>query len=154
MNAASRRVLLLLLAAAGAYVGVWAYFFTGSWYRSFPGFGLHWLPVLGPYNEHLSKDVGALYMALAVLSLGAARRPDNGQVVALTGLTWLVFSVPHFVYHMQHLDMYNGRDQVLNVISLGAFVLAGAALLLPARGGPDPRVSGTAGRGGGGRLGR
>jgi hypothetical protein len=131
------------LAALGAYVGVWAYFATESWYRSFPGAGLHWLPVLGPYNEHLSKDVGALYLALMVLSLSAARLPSNTPLVQATGLTWFTFSVPHLAYHLQHLDMYGRRDQVLNVVSLGLFVVAAAALLLP---GPGSRVEGAESR--------
>jgi hypothetical protein len=139
MNTSARRCLLLILAAVGAYVGFWAYFATGSWYTDFPGFGLHWLPVLGPYNEHLAKDVGALYLGLAVLSLSAARRPGNGPLVQSAGLTWFVFSVPHLVYHLQHLGRYGTRDQILNVVTLGLSVVAGAALLLPA---PRPRGGG------------
>jgi hypothetical protein len=138
-------MLLLVLAALGAYVGVWAYFLTSSWYRAFPGLGLHWLPVLGPYNEHLSKDVGALYLALMVLSACAAYGAGDRRLTAVTGLTWLVFSVPHLVYHVRHLDMYGTTDQVLNLVSLGFFVVAGAALCVPAGGGagtgarPGPR---------------
>lgn len=141
MNVTARRVLLLVLAFLGAYVGIWAYFFTASWYRSFPGFGLDWLPVLGPDNEHLSKDVGAMYMALTVLSLSAARWPSDGRLAKVTGLTWLVFGIPHLAYHLQHLDMYNNRDKVLNVLALGLFVVAGAALLLPERQHPEQRSS-------------
>ncbi|WP_329459752.1 hypothetical protein [Streptomyces sp. NBC_01497] len=131
MSVTARRVLLLLLAALGAYVGIWAYFLTGSWYRSFPGFGLRWLPVLGPYNEHLSKDVGALYLALAVLSACAAYAARDRRLSAVTGLTWLVFSVPHLIFHVRHLDMYGTRDQILNVVALGLFVVAGAVLTVP-----------------------
>jgi hypothetical protein len=132
MSVSARRVLLLVLAALGAYVGIWAYFLTRSWYRSFPGFGLHWLPVLGPYNEHLAKDVGALYLALTVLSGCAAYWARDRRLTAVTGLTWVVFSVPHLVYHVRHLDMYGAVDQVLNIVSLGFFVVAGAALTVPA----------------------
>jgi len=129
MSVTVRRAILLVLTALALYVGVWAYFATGSWYRSFPGFGLDWLPVLGPSNEHLAKDVGALYLALAVLSASAARWADDARLVRVTGLTWLVFSVPHLAFHVRHLDMYGTRDQVLNVVTLGLFVVAGAALM-------------------------
>lgn len=138
MNVFARRALLLVLAVVAAFVGGWASFATASWYRSFPGLGLHWLPVLGPYNEHLAKDVGAMYLALAVLSLTAARRAADTRLAQAAGLTWLVFSVPHFAYHMRHLDMYGARDKALNVVTLGLFVLAGAALLLPAGERPTP----------------
>lgn len=125
-----RRVLLALLALTAAYVGVWAAFMPTSWYGSFPGFGRHWLPVLGPYNEHLSRDVGALYLALAALSAGAAKRTADAYTVRLTGVVWLVFSVPHLIYHLRHLDMYSGSDRPLNVVALGLFVVAGAVLLM------------------------
>lgn len=134
-----RRVLLGVLALVAAYVGVWAAFLPTSWYRSFPGFGRHWLPPLGAYNEHLTRDVGALYLALTALSAGAAWRAADTYLVRLTALVWLVFSVPHLVYHLRHLDMYTGVDQPLNVVALGFFVVAGAVLLmLPG----DPRPVG------------
>ena len=47
---------------------------------TFPGGGRHWLPMLGAYNEHLARDVGALYLALAVLSAGAALRAADGYL--------------------------------------------------------------------------
>jgi hypothetical protein len=50
----------------------------------------------------------------------------------VTGLTWLVFSVPHLAHHVRHLDMYGALDRVLNIVSLGFFVVAGAALTVPA----------------------
>ena len=136
MNTSLRRAVLAVLALAAAYVGIWAAFMPRSWYTSFPGFGRHWLPQLGSYNEHLARDVGALYLALALLSAGAAGRAADTYLVRLTALVWLVFSVPHLIYHLRHLDMYSGADRPLNVIALGFFVVAGAVLLmLPA----DPR---------------
>jgi hypothetical protein len=133
MNSPARRWLLWILALLGAFVGIWACFAPLSWYDSFPGLGFRWLPPLGPYNEHLSRDVGALYLALTALSAGAALRPANDYLVRLTGVVWLVFSVPHLIFHLLHLDMYGPLDQVLNVLSLGLFVVLGAALVLPVR---------------------
>lgn len=126
-----RRVILVLTALVAAYVGAWAGFAPTSWYRSFPGLGLRWLPVLGPYNEHLARDVGFLYLAIAALALGAALRPANDGLVRTTGLAVLVFSVPHLVFHVLHLARYGPLDRVLNIATLGAFVLVGLVLLLP-----------------------
>ncbi|MEU3986145.1 hypothetical protein AB0F77_39820 [Streptomyces sp. NPDC026672] len=139
MSTFVRRLILLLFALSGAFVGFWAYFAPGSWYRSFPGLGLRWLPVLGPYNEHLAKDVGAMYLALTVLSLVAVRRAENALLVQAAGLAWLVFGVPHLVYHLQHLDMYGTRDQVLNAVSLSLFVVGAVVLLLPGAARSAPR---------------
>jgi hypothetical protein len=126
-----RRLILAFLTVAGAYTGLWAYFAPRHWFRHYPGFGLSWLPQLGPYNEHLSKDAGAMFMALTVLSLIALRSARNDTIARIAGLVWLTFNTPHLIYHMQHLDMYNTRDQILNVVTLGLLAVASVALLLP-----------------------
>ena len=126
-----RRVILAILAVTGAYTGVWAYFAPRHWHAHFPGFGFSWLPQLGPYNEHLSKDAGAMFMALAVLSLIALRSVRSDMVARITGLVWLTFNIPHLIYHLQHLHMYNTLDKVLNVVVLSLLVIASVALLLP-----------------------
>jgi hypothetical protein len=149
MNTITRQWLLWIIAVSGAFVGVWALFAPVSWYDSFPGLGLRWLPPLGPYNEHLARDVGAFFLALTALSVGTALRPANEYLVRLTGVVWLVFSVPHLLFHLLHLSMYGPLDQVLNVLSLGLFVVIGAALLLPVRAGRRPEPLSRAGGGSG-----
>jgi hypothetical protein len=154
-----RRWVLWTTAGIAAYVGLWALAGPQSWYDDFPGFGFRWLPPLGAYNEHLARDVGSLYCALTALSVGAALRPADRYLVRLTGVVWLVFSVPHLVFHLLHLDMYGRLDQVLNVVTLGYFVVVGAALVVPAgpgspaRGRPSRRrpVTGRRTAGGGNR---
>jgi hypothetical protein len=133
MTIGFRRWVLWITAGIAAYVGLWALSGPQSWYDNFPGFGFNWLPPLGTYNEHLARDVGSLYCALTALTVGAALRPADRYLVRLTGVVWLVFSVPHFVFHLLHLDMYDRIDQVLNVVSLGYFVVVGAALAAPWR---------------------
>ena len=120
------------MAAVAAYVGCWATFAPQSFYDSFPGGGRHWVAMDGPFNEHLVRDVGGLYLALLVLSVGVALRPAPG-VVRLTGLVWLAFSVPHLAYHTAHLGMFSRSDQVLNVVGLGGAVVLGLVLCLPLR---------------------
>ncbi|MFF1677291.1 hypothetical protein [Streptomyces sp. NPDC058256] len=133
MNTKIRYASLGLLAVVALYTGIWAYFFPKGWHGNFPGFGLSWLPQLGPYNEHLAKDSGAMFLALGILTVIALRSVRNNRLVQTTGAVWLVFNVLHFTYHMQHLDMYNTRDQVLNVVFLGALLLVAALLLVPIR---------------------
>ncbi|WP_109639388.1 hypothetical protein [Lentzea atacamensis] len=62
------------MAGVPAYQGVWAAAFPLSFYNDFPGPGLHWVAALSPYNEHLARKVGALNLALMVLSVWARRR--------------------------------------------------------------------------------
>ena len=44
---------------------------------------------------------------------------------------WLVFSVPHAIYHFRHLSHYETADQIGNVVSLGFAVLLAIAALVP-----------------------
>jgi hypothetical protein len=129
----ARRGLLWAFTALSTYVGAWALLAPASWWVSFPGAGRHWLPMLGPYNEHLARDVGALYLALAVLTAGAALRASDTFLTRLTATALLVFSVPHFLYHVTHLSHFEPIDQLGNILSLGLFVIVPALLLFPAR---------------------
>lgn len=127
------RVLLWLLAVFGALPGVWAEYFPESFYRDFPGVRTGWIAADGPYNEHLIRDVGAMFLALSVLAAIAA---ISGQLLAarLAGAAWLVFSGLHFAYHVRHLGVYEPIDQWLNMIIEGGNVLlALAVLLIPGR---------------------
>ncbi|WP_285116028.1 hypothetical protein [Leifsonia sp. fls2-241-R2A-40a] len=140
-NTPLRRALLGLGVALGAYVGGWAYFAPDSFYSAFPGFGLHWIDIDGAFDEHLIRDVGALYLALGAASLGAAfaRAAQPGRVV---GLAWAVFGVLHFGYHVLHPEGSAG-DVVSSLVSLGLSALLGVALLLPSRRPARPSVAGT-----------
>src|SRR5690348_12474658 len=122
------RVALVLMLISGAVVGVWAQFAPHSFYDSFPGSGHHWVAVDGPYNEHLVRDVGGLYLALTAITLVAAvwLVPAAVRVAALG---WLVFGVPHFVYHFAHRDLYGTSDRVGNLVSLGVVVVLPALVL-------------------------
>ncbi|WP_438306303.1 hypothetical protein ACSHXN_42375 [Streptomyces sp. HUAS TT11] len=128
MSIKLRRTLLAALAFVAAYTGGWAYFAPENWYANFPGFGRSWLPQLGPYNMHLAMDDGAMFLAMAVLSLFAIRYAHNMLVVQITACTWLVFNVLHLTFHMRHLSVYNTMDKILNVVALGLLVLITVAL--------------------------
>ena len=129
------RVLAGALGASAAYVGVWATIWPHSFYTSFPGLGHTWVAPLGPYNEHLARDVGALYLALLVVSAWATWRPHPGSL-RVVGAPWLVFGVPHQVFHVGHRDRLPESDRVKSLIPLAAAVL-GATLLALTR---DPQA--------------
>lgn len=147
MSLALRRTLLWATALIGLFVGTWAAAWPRGFYDAFPGLGMIWISVDGPYNEHLVRDVGALYFGLAAATLWAAlQRHEAAAVVAsrAVGAAWLVFSVPHQTYHALHLDGLSTVDVVMQMVSLGSTVVLGALLLLgPERG--RPRTARTAG---------
>jgi hypothetical protein len=122
-----------VLAVSAAYVGFWAELAPRSFYDSFPLAGHHWVSALGPYNEHLTRDVGGLYLALLVISVWAVLRPV-AEIFAMTAAAWLAFSVPHLVYHMVHLDGYGTADTIGNIVALGGTVVLAALLMLASAG--------------------
>lgn len=132
MTLTTRRVPLLATALIGAVVGAWAAFLPVSFYDSFPGLGRIWISVDGPFNEHLVRDVGALYLGLAAASVAAtsSRTHDAGRVV---GVAWAVFGLPHLVYHLGELGSFGPVDAIGNVVTLGGSLLLGVLLMLPGR---------------------
>jgi len=53
-------------------------------------------------------------------------------LVRTAALAWLVYSVPHLVYHSAHLDLYDDTDVVLMIVSLAIAVVLPAWLFLDA----------------------
>lgn len=125
-----KQMILGVLALTAMVVGGWAELAPRWFYDSFPLPGHHWIAGLGPYNEHLIRDVGALYLGLLVISVWAAARP-RAETTAMVGTGWLAFSVPHFSYHLFHLGMFDTADRIGNVVALGGTVLLAALLLVP-----------------------
>ena len=125
------RVGLGILAALEAMVGMWALLAPMSFYRSFPVPGHAWVSLLPPYNEHLTRDVGELSLALAVLLVAAA---VTGQrlLSAVAIIATAVYAVPHAVYHALHLEGFPTCDAVAQMVCivLQLVVIAVVAWLL------------------------
>jgi hypothetical protein len=122
------RTLLVALALVGIYVGGWAETAPAAFYRHFPGFGRHWLPPLGPYNEHLVRDFGALNLGLAAAAIVAAvtlTRSATATAVA----AWLVYSVPHLAFHATHGGGFAVEDDIAVLVMLASAVIAAAVAL-------------------------
>ena len=126
-----RRIIAVLLAASAAYVGLWASIAPASFFRTFPGFGMHWTAADGPYNQHLVRDVGGLYLSLLVISVCAALSTTHTRRIA--GGAWAVFSVLHFAYHLQHLGTVSTTNAWLESIALGLTLVGALVLMLPER---------------------
>jgi hypothetical protein len=67
---------LLALGVNDAVVGVWALLFPHSFFTDYPA-GLGWVGVLGPFDEHLARDVGGLFLGFAVLLFTAMVNPSR-----------------------------------------------------------------------------
>jgi hypothetical protein len=123
------RVLLVVIAGGNALVGLWATLAPSSFFDDFPGAGRHWVAVDGPFNEHLVRDVGSLQLALMALAIAALVRPGRYLVQVLAGAE-LVYALPHLLYHLAHLDLFDTSDKVGLVFSLSVTVIAPLLLLV------------------------
>ncbi|MBI1759558.1 MAG: hypothetical protein HYR62_10110 [Actinobacteria bacterium] len=113
---------LSALAFGQAAVGAWAAVWPHSFFDAFPGLGLRWVIGDGPFNEHLTRDVGGLSLSLAVLTVAAVR--TAGQVSGRwLALAWEAYAVPHLAFHIVHLDHLDRRvDQVSSLVALSVSV--------------------------------
>ncbi len=123
------RFLLLSLGLPQGLIGLWAVFAPRSFYDDFPVGTDGWVNVLGPFDEHLVTDVGALFVGLALLLTIAAVTLHRTTVVA-AALTWLVYAVPHTVWHLFNLDPYGTADAVINSVALVGQVAGGVLVLV------------------------
>ena len=116
------------MAAGQAIAGIWALAAPRSFYDDFPGAGLDWVVAIPKYSEHLVRDVGAFNLAFAVLFLWVGSSLEKSAIrAALVG--WLVFSIPHLIFHIFHLDALSPTSQVVQLIALGVTVLVPIVLL-------------------------
>jgi len=126
---------LVVLAVPQLAIGVWALASPRGWFGAFPGGGRVWLPLYGPYDEHLVYDVASTFLAVGVVLLLAAWWLDSRDAVRLAAVGYLVFQVPHAVYHWGADGRLPGGDEVLNGVGLGLSIVIAVGLLALSRGG-------------------
>jgi hypothetical protein len=129
MRDMTTRVLLIVIAVGNGAVGFWASIAPESFFDNFPGGGRQWVAVDGPFNEHLVRDVGVLNLALGAVVLAALLRPTRYLLQVAAGAE-LIYSLPHFLYHAAHLDLFGSGDKVALMGSLSVTVIAPILLLV------------------------
>lgn len=130
MSASERiqfRAVLYGLGGVQLLNGIWITISPTSFYEDFP-FGRGWVEALPAYNEHLTRDVGALFMATGLVLVVAGIWLER-RVVGLALASYLVFSVPHAIYHLLNLEPYGTGDAIANGVTLAATVLLPLYLL-------------------------
>jgi hypothetical protein len=119
---------LAVLAVTPAWVGIWATAAPRSFYGTFPGAGHHWVTAVGAYDEHLVRDVGALYLGTLVL-LGFAFAWLDRRLVQAALVSYAVGGLPHLVYHATALDGFSVGDAIAEMAGLALNVFLPLALL-------------------------
>jgi hypothetical protein len=106
-----------ILALLQGIVGVWASLAPTSFYRTFPLPGHPWVSLLPPYNEHLTRDVGELSLALTVV-LTAAAVTGRWLLSAVAVSAAAVYAVPHAVFHFLHLEGFPTPDAIAQSVGI------------------------------------
>ena len=119
---------LLLYLTVTALVGVWAALWPRSFYDDFPWPGHPWVALLPAYNEHLVRDFGAMNLALAVV-FGVAAVTLDRRLATTALAAYLVFALPHLLFHLQHLEPFGTVDAVTQVVTLVVAALLPLPLL-------------------------
>lgn len=96
------RTALVLLALGEGIPAAWAAAFPLSFFHGFPTPDRAWLTLFPPYNEHMTRDFGMIALPFVAVLLYAAAIPHRGLVRAVL-LASLLFSVPHLLFHQNHL---------------------------------------------------
>jgi hypothetical protein len=142
------RIGLLFLAVTTLNGSMWALPFPRSFYDEFPLPGREWVSTLGPYDEHLVRDYGALNLALGILLVGAAIVLER-RLTLVALVSWLGYAAPHFLYHTTLTEHFSLVDDAAQLTSLGLQVVLPLALLAVAvrtrhrHGPPAARTSGS-----------
>lgn len=124
---------LWLMGLFGLYAGIQQQFLPQVFYDQFPGFGMTWVALDGPFNEHLMRDLGGANLALTFLIFLAIARP-TAYLVRGVSIAVLIAQVPHFVYHARHLEFLpNTLERALQTASLGLVLVLPVLVLVATR---------------------
>lgn len=121
------RIALGYVAVVSLQVGLWALFAPRSFYDDFPGLGMAWVNLDGPYNEHLVRDVGGLNLALAIVVIAAAVTLSRPMILTAVGAS-LAIGVPHFLYHLVNADLLDATDATISLVGLALAVVLPVAV--------------------------
>ena len=118
------RLGLAILALDELVIGAWNQFAPESFYENFPTVDL-----TPPFSEHYARDFGGATLGIAVLLVIALIRP-RPVIVGMATLAFSIFAVPHFVFHLEHLDHATTSEAVLLTAGNASVALIGLALAI------------------------
>jgi hypothetical protein len=120
---------LLVIGLGQALTGLQALLGPRSFFNDFP-LGRGWVSHLGSgYDQHLVVDVGSTFLALGGVLVFAAIVLER-RVVQVALAAFLLYSLPHFVYHLTRLGDLPTGDDIANAVTTGITVVVPGALLL------------------------
>lgn len=112
-----------LLTAVELAVGLLATLAPRTFYDDVP-----WVSLSPPFAEHLMRDYGAMNLALGLVSAVAALTMDR-RMVRTAFAAYLLFAVPHLLFHITHLDHHTTTSAITETTALTIAALLPLALL-------------------------
>ena len=97
-----------------------------------------WVNLMPPFSEHLMRDFGAMNLSLALVFVVAAITMERRMVRIALG-AYLLFAIPHLIFHVTHLEPFTTAAAVGQTIVLTVAVLLPVALLILTRQRRDDR---------------
>ncbi|MEB3982548.1 hypothetical protein OQ968_14890 [Mycobacterium sp. 663a-19] len=88
-----------------------------------------WVDLVPPFSEHLMRDYGAMNLSLALVFVAAAMTMERRMVRIALG-AYLLFAVPHLIFHVTHLEGFTTAAVAGQTITLAVAVLLPVALLV------------------------
>jgi hypothetical protein len=105
-------------------IGAWNQFWPQHFYEHFPTVSL-----TPPFAEHYARDFGGATLGIGIILAAAAIVPRTVLVIpALLGVT--AFGIPHFVFHLHHLEHATGTEVLFLVATTGLAAFAPPVLLV------------------------
>jgi hypothetical protein len=87
-----------------------------------------WVSLAPPYSEHLMRDYGAMNLAFGLVFVVAAITMD--RLMVRTALAaYVVFAIPHLLFHVTHHQHYTTTAAVGETTALVVAALLPLALL-------------------------
>lgn len=116
------RVALVILAVNELVVGAWNLLAPRSFYDNFPTVDL-----TPPFSGHYARDFGGATLGIAVLLIIAVVRPQP-VIVGMASLAYSIFAVPHFFFHLHHLEDATWGDAVFLTAANALVAIIGVGL--------------------------
>jgi hypothetical protein len=97
-----------------------------------------WVDLMPPYSEHLMRDYGAMNLSLALVFVVAVATMDRRAVRVALG-AYLLFAIPHLIFHVTHLEHFTKAASVGQTTTLAIALLPAALLILTGRRSNSPK---------------
>jgi hypothetical protein len=88
-----------------------------------------WVDLTPPYAEHLMRDYGAMNLALGLV-FAVAAITMNRLMVGTALAAYVVFAIPHLLFHVTHHQHYTTPATIGETTALAGAVLLPLALLI------------------------